>query len=255
MEITNEMTDKGSENLTEFGMYAETEIKPENEMKPESGSGNGAESKDKSAKKSPWLMILNMVLLVGLVVLYVLYFTGDKKSKDGNTSSLAAYNPIVTNEPGNGDVLYVDLDTIKKYYALVEILTADIESESKRLEASFSNRQQAFQQKVNQFQQNLQANLLTEQQAMNTERMLTNERDQLQYDYESAEMNLQTRQLAALQQIRDSIMMATKIVNMEFNASFVLGNQYGGEVIYADPTKDITKQVIEKLNAYYENRK
>lgn len=212
------------------------------------------QTESKKRKSSPLLIICNIILLVGLVVLYVLHFTGDKKGKATNTNSLASYQPIVANEPGNGDILFVNIDTINKYYALVEILTSDIEKEGKRIEASLANRQQAFQQKVGQFQQNLQANILTEQQAMNTEKMLTQERDQLQYDFETAEMNIQTRQLTAIQQIRDSIIIATRIVNEQFNASYIFAHQFGGELIYADPTKDITKQVIDKLNAYYENR-
>lgn len=246
------MTDKGTENQVEFGMYAETEIK--SDKKPDSGSGNGDKPEEKSTKKSPGLIILNMILLIGLVVLYILHFTSDKKTKSESTSSLASYQPIISNEPGNGDMLFVNLDTINEYYALVEILMGDIEQESKRMEASLGNRRQAFQQKVNQFQQNMQAQILTEQQAMNAERLLSEEMEKLQSDFEAADMNIQSRQLAALRQIQDSIIVATQIVNAELNASYVVAHQFGGAFICVDPTKDITKLVLDQLNAYYENK-
>ncbi|MDR2979532.1 MAG: OmpH family outer membrane protein [Bacteroidales bacterium] len=208
----------------------------------------------KPKKQSPILIILNVVLLVGLAVLYVLYFTGEKKAKTSATPSLASYQPIVSNEPGNGEVLFINMDTLQAYYALVDILEKDIDQDKKRLEASFANRQETFQQKVNQFQQNLQANTLTEQQAMNTEKMLTDERDKLEYDFEMADVNIKSRQLTALQQVMDSIVLATQIVNAEYNASYILSYQYGGQLIYADPTRDITKQVLDRLNAYYEGK-
>ena len=46
-------------------------------------------------------------------------------------------------------------------------------------------------------------------------------------------------------------MNAAKRINAGRNASFIFTYQYGGQLIVADPTKDITKEVLEELNKPY----
>ncbi|MEG2071413.1 MAG: OmpH family outer membrane protein, partial [Bacteroidales bacterium] len=142
----------------------------------------------------------------------------------------------------------VNIDTINSKYLLVNILTKDIEAEMAKQEAIFANRQKSFQSKYEQFQKNYQANVLTPVQVENTQAQLMKESETLQADYEKVFGDLQARENAALKQISDSLITITKRINAKRNASFIFSYQAGGQLISADPTKDITDEVLFELN-------
>ena len=214
--------------------------------KQESAFETNEPAPEKSKKQNPINWICISILTIAVIVLYVLHFTGNKKQ-----NVPIVYTSAENAVPGSGEVVYINIDTINKYYKLVDILTNDIDAERSKQEAIFANRQKAFENKYAQFQQNYQANILTPVQVQNSQQQLMQESETLQYEYEQVINNLQNRQMAALQQIADSLMAASKAVNAARNASFVFSYQYGGQLILADPTKDITNEVLNELNKHY----
>ena len=182
-------------------------------------------------------------MIIAIIVLFLFYFFFPREK--------ATPKPTYKVLPGTGEIVYINIDTINENYDLVDILTKDIETEQAKQEAIFANRQKALENKYNQFQKNYQANILTPAQIQNTQEQLTKENTILQQEYEKVSSDLQTRHMAALQQIADSLMSAAKRINAGRNASFIFTYQYGGQLIVADPTKDITKEVLEELNKPY----
>lgn len=193
--------------------------------------------------------IFDIVLVLAIVGLYVLYLFFPKSAK---TNYPTAANPDV---PRSGEVVYINIDTINAQYALVDILTKDIEAEMAKQEAIFQNRQSALEKKAAQFQQNYQSGVLNQTQVEYAQQQLMQESETLQADYQRVMEDLNSRQSAALMQITDSVVAATKRVNAARNASFVYSYQYGGQLIDADPSKDITNEVLELLNEHYNKTK
>ena len=189
-------------------------------------------------------VIAYSVLFIAVVVLYVLHFL---------TPKLPTFIPKeITGEPGSGEIVFVNLDTINENYELVKILTGDIKAEMTKQEAIFSNKENAFKKKYNQFMENVNAGILTEIQMENSQRQLSQEYQQLEEDKERVFDNLQARQAAALLQVYDSLQAAVKRVNAERNASFVISYQNQSPFLLAtDPTKDITDFVLFELNRSY----
>ena len=184
------------------------------------------------------------VLFVAVIVLYILHFIAPKTQ---------VFIPKeIDAEPGTGEIVYVDLDIINEQYELVSILTGDIKMEMAKQEAIFANRENAFQRKYNQFQENMNAGILTQVQMENAQMQLMQEYQQLEDDKERIFNNLQTRQAEALLQVYDSLQSAVKRVNTVRNASFVITYQSQSPfLLTADPTKDITDHVLFELNRSY----
>lgn len=193
--------------------------------------------------------IVDAVLVVAVIVLYVLYFFFPK-----TTSHRPAPN-VVNNEPRSGEIIYINIDSVNANYELVDILTKDIEAEMSKQEAVFQNRQSALERKYAQFQQNYQAGVLTQIQVENAQQQLMQESESLKADYERVMGDLEARQAAALKQIADSVIHATKLINAERNASYVFSYQYGGQLIDADPAKDVTNELLEMLNEPFKSKK
>ena len=193
--------------------------------------------------------IVDAVLIVAVIVLYVLYFCFPK------TASHTPTRTVVNTEPRSGEIIYINIDSVNANYELVDILTKDIEAEMSKQEAVFQNRQAALERKYNQFQQNYQAGILTQVQIENAQQQLMQESESLKADYERVMGDLEARQAAALKQIADSVITVAKRINAERNASFVFSYQYGGQMIDADPSKDITDELLDILNQPFKSKK
>jgi len=193
-------------------------------------------------------ILLNMALLIAVAVLYVLHFTAPKPQ---------VFIPKeIVGDPGSGEVVFVNLDTINENYELVSILTGDIQSEMAKQEAIFTNKEKAFERKYSQFQENMNSGVLTQVQMEHAQQQLMQEYQQLEADKERIFNNLQARQAAALVQIYDSLQAAVKRINLQRNASFVLTYQSQNPfLLVADPAKDITDYVLFELNRSYKYKK
>lgn len=181
------------------------------------------------------------VLLIAVGVLFYLHFSAPKAQ---------VFTPKeVTEAPGSGEIVFVNLDVINENYELVNILTGDIQAETKRQEVIFTNREKTFEKKYTQFQENMNAGVLTQVQAENAQMQLAQEYQLLEADRERIFNDLQGRQAAAILQIYDSLKVAVQRINTERNASYVLIYQdQSPGLLHADPTKEITEQVLFELN-------
>ena len=184
------------------------------------------------------------VLFVAVIVLYILHFTTPK--------SPIFFPKEVVGEPGSGEVVFVNLDTINENYELVKILTGDIKAEMAKQEAIFTNKENSFQRRYKQFQENVASGVLSQIQLEHAQNQLAQEYQQLEADKERIFNDLQTRQEAATSQIYDSLQVAVKRINLQRNASFVISYQAQSPFILAtDPAKDITEYVLYELNRTY----
>ena len=205
---------------------------------------------EKKSKRCPLIgnSLLNCFLIAAVIVLYILHFTAPKPQ---------VFTPKeITGEPGSGEIVFVNLDTINENYELVSILTGDIQAEMAKQEAIFANKEKAFERKYNQFQENMNAGILTQVQMEHSQKQLMQEYQQLEADKERVFNNLQMRQTAALVQIYDSLQAAVRRVNTDRNASFVITYQNQSPfLLLTDPTKDITDYVLFELNRSYKYKK
>ncbi len=191
-------------------------------------------------------IICHVITLAAVVVLFILHFTGGKKSN----------NAVAVNvTPGNGDIVYVNIDSINTGYEMVSLLTDSIEAEKQKQSVLFQNRQKTLETKFANYQRNVQTGQLTAQQAQYAEASLQQESQSLQSDYAQAVESIEARYAAAMSQIADSLKAAALRVNAKYNASFVFSYGNGGQMICADPTKDITAEVLDELNKPFKKKK
>lgn len=223
----------------------------QNGAQPQSGAKGDTTNGDSCQKKSKCCdkihCIVEAVLAIAVIVLFILHFCGGKKA--------STPAPVATGTPGTGEVVYVNIDSVNEQYEMVSLLTDSLDAEKQKQTIVFQNRQKALENKLANYQRNMQSGSLTPQQAQYAEQSLQQESQQLQADYATTLENLETRYAAALMQITDSVKASVARVNAGRNASFVLSYGANGPVICADPTKDITKEVLEDLNKPFSKKK
>lgn len=190
--------------------------------------------------------IVEGLLAAAVIALFILHFAGGKKP------AAVVQKPA---EKGNGEVVYINIDSINANYELVKILTDSIDAEKQKQAVVFQNRQKALEQKASNFEKNYSSGSLNAQQAQYAQQSLQEESLRLQNDYSQAVESLEARYQAALSQIADSLMAAADRVNASYNASYIFTYQTGGQLLYADPAHDITQEVLDELNKSFKKKK
>ena len=190
-------------------------------------------------------IVLNVVLFVAVIVLYVLYFSGHKSPETAMTSKVA----------GTADatkIVYINTDTLLNNYQLaVELNEAFLKKQEDR-RTELNIKAKAIDQEGTEFQRKLQNNgFISEARAIEA-------RDQLLVKQENFRrlqqemMDKASREQSELnKQLFDEITNFLKEYNKEKGFSIVLSTQLGGNVLYAEDGFDITKEIVDRLNANY----
>ena len=223
---------------------AETMPEAKSEEDDSCGVGNDTNCKKKCRL---FQLVFDILMAIGLIVLFILHFAGGGK-KDNVVAT-----PV--QQAGDGTIVYVNLDSINEKFEMVSLLTDSLDLEKQRQAVQFQNRQKALENKLANYQRNMQTGQLTAQQAQYAEASLQQESAQLQNDYAQAVESLEARYAAALEQIADSLRAACARVNAQRNASFVFTYGSSSPMMVADPSCDITNAVLDELNKPFSKKK
>lgn len=198
-------------------------------------------------KINPLLLALNIVMLVGIIILFILHFTGSGSKSSASGAFEKANNGAIS-------VAFVNNDSILSNYDLVKKMRADLEAKGKRLEGEVAAKQQAFEKDAAYFQEQVKKKAISDQSAQEIY-------GQLQQN-QQAIYQLRDRYAAELQQsemdmnvaLIDSVMNFLKRYNDKYKFDYILGFTKGGNILYANDTLDVTKDVIKELNIAYQEK-
>ena len=193
--------------------------------------------------------IVEGVLLLAVIALFILHFVGTKGGDTSDNGNAPAVK--VATKPGNGNILYVNLDTIYEC-KLFEEKQAVLDAESKKLEDAFTSRQKKLESDYTQFQKNMNAGVLTETQMQYTYQQLETESNKIREDYQTAMENLAQKQADLTNEMLEALREAADLVNASVEgepASYVITySSSNPTIVVVDPNRDITAQVIKELN-------
>lgn len=192
-------------------------------------------------------LILNAVLFAGLIVLYVLFFSQKNAvANDITADSLSVEMPQV--ESG---VVFVNMDSIYQKYQMATDLSAALEQKVATSDAQLTSKGRTLQKDMEDFQYKVDRQLMTraeaeqqQQELMARQQAIYGEQQQLQYQLAEQQQVMQN-------QVLNSIMDYLSSIKAESDFNYVLGTQFGGNVLYSDKELDATRQVLNGLNANY----
>ncbi len=188
------------------------------------------------------------VLLIGLVVLYVLFLTSKKPEKA---------IPIAFQKAGtkSTSVVFVNIDSLNSKYEFIKILRGDLEATGKRMQNEILGEQAAFEKEAADFQKQVAANAISEDKAkviyeklMQKQQALVDKKDRYTQQVADKEMKMNLTLL-------DTVTNFLKRYNKTYKYDYIMGLKSAGEILVANDTLDITKDVLNALNKTYEERK
>lgn len=193
--------------------------------------------------------VINVVLFVGLIVLYVLNFAPlGQHSRQAN--KIAGIDSLQT---GAGlRIAFVNSDSLMEHYLLAQNMRNELEAERNRMENDFQRRERNFQTELEAFQRQIQANTITMENAQRKEQELMALREELVRLNEQYTATLMNKELELNRDLYGRISSFLELFSKEEGYDYILGFAGGGGILYASQRHDITQTVIERLNSELE---
>ena len=225
-------------NKPDISQIGEQAFPPVKQEEPEEGKRNIFQGH----------LAIELILLIGLAVLYVLFFTSKKTTEPG--TSLA----FQKSGEKSVKVVFINIDSLNNQYLFVKKLKTDLETTGKRLEAEILSEQAAFEKEATSFQKQAAANAIPEDKAkimyealMQKQQALTDKKDR--YTQQVAEKE-QAMHLTLL----DTVTNFLKRYNRAYKFDYILGYANAGQILLASDTLDITGDVVKELNKEYKEK-
>ncbi|MBN2175337.1 MAG: OmpH family outer membrane protein [Bacteroidales bacterium] len=197
------------------------------------------------------VIVVNAILLIGLVVLFFLFF--NQGEKDSVQQDKTMYNQIKqVPSSGSNSIAFVNSDVLLKKYSLVQDLTDELDKERKKKDADFKSKQKAYESDASYFQEQVQNQTISEQSAQQIYEQLMMKQQELyslqdQYSAELAQKEYETNIV-----IVDSVRNYLHRVNGQYNFDYILSYNEAGNILLAKDTFDITEVVLQGLNEEYQ---
>ena len=192
-------------------------------------------------------LIINIVLVIAVGVLFVLYFTGKKKSGPAQTEEKLVEN----NSTGKGEMAYINIDTLMNNMDMFFDVRNKLIDKQKSSEAELNSRSKDFEKEATDFQEKVRKGLVTRSRAQEIEQELYLEQQNLIGFKDKLSLELAEEEQVMNRQLIYYITDFLKEYNKEKKYQFIISNSLGGPLLYASDKQDITNDVVEGINAKY----
>lgn len=258
MEINQPQDNPIEENNTSANTTEQTQtLTPENTPQPQPANTpeNCCADQPEKGKKCKCnghkcLLACNIILLLGLIALYILHFTGIGTPSKHNPNAAA---PVITKD--GLKIAYVDSDTLLAKYQYAIDLQEELNKYKEAQERSYQQQMSNFQKDYQNFIQTGETMTLSQQQA------------------KEAELKQRAEKLSTLEaELTNKIMERQMNSNIELlNRIFAFVREYNADnqqfdiilrktfvdspTLYMDSAMDITDEIIQGLNDEYKSVK
>lgn len=192
-------------------------------------------------------LIINIVLVIAVGVLFVLYFTGKKKSGPAQIEEKLVEN----NSTGKGEMAYINIDTLMNNMDMFFDVRNKLIDKQKSSEAELNSRSKDFEKEAIDFQEKVRKGLVTRSRAQEIEQELYLEQQNLIGFKDKLSLELAEEEQVMNRQLIYYITDYLKEYNKEKKYQFIISNSLGGPLLYASDKQDITNDVVEGINAKY----
>lgn len=167
----------------------------------------------------------------------------EAKKVDEKTASPAQQN-------GTMKIAYVEVDSIMSQYKFCKEYSLILQKKSENIQSTLQQKEAALQQAAAKFQQDVQQNKYTQQQAEAVQAGLQKQGADLQGLQQRLGTEFQNETNTFNAALRDSIQHYLAAYNKDKKYSLIL-SKAGDNILYADKAYDITNEVIAGLNKAY----
>ena len=204
-------------------------------------------------------LIINCVLIVAVGILYYLHF---------KPSTTSASSTVVTTDSTSGPALtipedqikksgivYVNTDTLLKYYDFYNSAKKSLETRQKKAESSLGASYNAIQSEVMEFQKKAQAGTLTQEEGARKEQELMAKQQQFLATKETQMGALVAEEQKLSEQLNKKVQEYVTRFCKGKDYQFVLGyTGMSSNLLFKNDSLDITQPILKGLNEEYRKK-
>lgn len=190
-------------------------------------------------------VILYVVIFLAIGGLYLLYFTGGKKSSHSESASSVPA----------GAIAYVNIDSIVVKFDMFMDRRNELLGKQKTAEAELNSKGTQYERGARDYQDKVSKGLVTRATAAQMEQSLLQQQQELVNLRDQLQSNLMEEEQVMNRQVIDYITSFLEKNKSEYNYQYIFGKSFGSVVLYSDSTLDITQKVLEALNKQYQTEK
>lgn len=192
--------------------------------------------------------IVNIVLAVGLIVLYILHFTGTNNGKSAPRAAGSDSTSIFAQLP----IAYINVDSLLLNYNYSKDLNEVLIRKRENAQATLTEKARKLDGEMKEFQRKRENNaFLSEQSFKSQQQALLKKQQDLQQLEETLTQQLGKEQQKMNEQLRDSIYKFLQEYNKDKKYQMILSNTMNDNIMVADNAYNITNEVVEMLNSKY----
>jgi outer membrane protein len=190
--------------------------------------------------------LISLVALILVGVLYYLYFSHNQKTVQTQVSN-------GTEKPtSNFTVAYFDLDSLEAHYSYFKELLNQVKSKENAMNLELSSMEKSYQKKISEWQQ--KGNAMTQAEGEQAQR----EYATMQQNYQLRKQTLQEELFRHNEDLKADIRKRIEDYLNEFNKgkkySYIFAYESSSFMYCKDTAFNITKELIEGLNATYKKK-
>lgn len=192
--------------------------------------------------------IVQILLGIGLIVLYILHFTSSNESTSKRNVMLSDSTACLETLP----VAYINVDSLLQNYEYSKDLNEVLIKKRENAQATLTEKARKLEAEIQEFQRKRETNAFVSEQSFKNQQESIMKK---QRDLQELEAKL-TDQLAKEQQnlndqLRDTIYKFLRTYNKDKQFQMILSNTMNDNILLANPTYNITNEVVEELNQAY----
>ncbi|HLP95464.1 MAG TPA: OmpH family outer membrane protein [Saprospiraceae bacterium] len=187
-------------------------------------------------------LILNIILFALVGHLYYL-----NSQKSGGSAPQAILPPA--SQTGGARIAYVNADTLDAKYEWLKEQKTAIEQRLANAEKSLAGKEEALMKDAATLQQKFQEGNMTQAEAEKQQAALMQRGQKLEEEKMRLSKSLSEDQKKAFDDLYANVEAKLKTLSSQIGYDYILSYSRGGQILMANDSLDITKQVLELLNA------
>jgi outer membrane protein len=188
---------------------------------------------------------LFVVLFLAIAGLYILHFTGSKKSG----------SPVASQGSSGQGIAYVNIDSVIFKFDMFSDRRKELLEKQKSAEAELNSKGTQFEKGAKDYQDKVNKGLVTRATAAQMEQSLMQQQQELQSLRDNLQAGLVEEEQVMNRQVLEYITKFLEEHKSEYNYQYILGKSFGSVVLYSDNSNDITQRVIDGVNLKYKSEK
>lgn len=190
---------------------------------------------------------MKKISIIGLMAISAICFTACKNNTENNAGQTS--ETAVT--AAAGSIVYFNLDRVLDQYDMANDKRSEVEAKVATIQKEVTRRQKNLEDAINDFQNKINKGLMTSVTAQAQQQKLQEQEQAFQQFAQQKQAEIMEEQQVMMNVLADAIQTFVEKYNEEKGFAMILTNQASVPVVVADPSLDITNDIVSGLNKEY----